>query len=765
MSEGTKNENWTRLEVVANDLFQEDAYLDKIRDMIANDTHRISISFDDIRQKDADLPDQIFKDPVNAIRAIEISLKNAVENEAENVKKSSQTYRITFEGNFGIYYITPRGLKSIYTNKLVRVLGIVTRMSLVRPKLQTSSHYCEATNKFAKKEYSDQYDLETLRDSSRSNAIPTHDPDGHSYTFEYGLSKYKNHQTLTIQELPERSPTGQLPRSIEVILEDDLVDKVKPGDRVDVVGVFKTISTASTSSYGVFKTVLIANNVVSRGVELAMPNMSGTDVRNIREISKKKDLLTLLGTSFSPSIFGHDQIKKALILLLLGGVEKNLENGTHLRGDLNIMFIGDPSTAKSQLLRSVMNIAPLATSTTGRGASGVGLTAAVSKDRETGERILEAGAMVLADRGVICIDEFDKMNEVDRVAIHEVMEQQTVTIAKAGIHTSLNARCSVVAAANPIYGSYMRDKSPAWNIALPDSLLSRFDLMFVVLDQKMPEIDRLIASRVISNHCYAANGNIDDMDLDNPVIEPVPEENREEEDTPIYVQYEGRDVLSRPFLKKFIYYAKRTVIPQLTNEASSFIAQAWSNLRSKEEENGRNRIVPITVRTLETIIRLSTAIAKAHLSSTVKLEHCEEALTLLKFAIFQEEEKRSNPAQVEDVEMADVLTSLGSKSKKRERQRRLEDESGKVSSLVSKSKASSQTLSDESKKLVFKCISENVRLLDLPAIKLEDLWKVIREVPESKIDSQLQLLEIIKSLDQDGKVLYDPNEHQIVLIL
>lgn len=478
--------------------------------------------------------------------------------------------------------------------------------------------------------------------------------------------------------MPERAPAGQLPRGVDVIMDDDLVDKVKPGDRIQLVGIYRSLGNRNAGSgSATFRTLILANNVIAlsskSGGGIAQATITDTDIREINKISKRKNVFELLSQSLAPSIYGHDHIKKAILLMLLGGMEKNLDNGTHLRGDINILMVGDPSTAKSQLLRFVLNTAPLAIATTGRGSSGVGLTAAVTSDKETGERRLEAGAMVLGDRGVVCIDEFDKMSDIDRVAIHEVMEQQTVTIAKAGIHTSLNARCSVIAAANPIYGQYDPHKDPHRNIALPDSLLSRFDLLFVVTDDIDDTRDRQISEHVLRMHRYRQPGTEEGapvreqqtqtlgVGLDDDQLNP-------NQATPVFEKFNimlhagvtitsGRgnsrktDVLSIPFMKKYIQYAKSQRKPVLTKGAADHIVATYSNLRNDELEGNQRKTSPMTARTLETLIRLATAHAKARLSHRVEEKDAQAAESIMRFALFKEvveDERRKRRKVVDD---------------------------------------------------------------------------------------------------------------------
>lgn len=595
------------------------------------------------------------------MEAFDTALKDVVKTFPDRPKSETAddvVYYCAYIGSFGEFSVNPRTLGSSQLNHMVSLEGIVTKTSLVRPKVVKSVHYNENQRKFHYRDYLDQ----TMTTGAASSSVyPTDDGEGNPLITEYGYSVYRDHQTISIQEMPERAPAGQLPRSVDVIMDDDLVDRVKPGDRIQLVGIYRSLGNRNAGSgSSTFRTLILANNVIllssKSGGGIAEVNITDTDIRNINRVAKNKRVFEMLSQSLAPSIYGHDYIKKAILLLLLGGQEKNLDNGTHLRGDINILMVGDPSTAKSQLLRFVLNTAPLAIATTGRGSSGVGLTAAVTQDKETGERRLEAGAMVLADRGVVCIDEFDKMSDVDRVAIHEVMEQQTVTIAKAGIHTSLNARCSVIAAANPIFGQYDIHKDPHRNIALPDSLLSRFDLLFVVTDDIEDARDRQISEHVLRMHRYRQPGTEegapvreDGAQLLGVGLETDTDSNRP---TEVYEKFNpmlhsgvtitvGRganrrtEVLSIPFIKKYIQYAKRAK-PILTKGAADHIVATYSALRNDELDSGTRRTSPITARTLETLIRLSTAHAKARLSPRVEQKDADIAEQILRFALFKE---------------------------------------------------------------------------------------------------------------------------------
>ncbi|KAK6507513.1 MCM DNA helicase complex subunit [Arthrobotrys musiformis] len=637
-------------------------YTQAVREMLNKGQRRLIISLDDIRNHNAKLAKGILEAPFSHIepltRAVsEVSLSLA-EAGKHDVDKDTD-FHVGLNGNFGDHAVSPRTLGSAHLNRMICLEGIVTKCSLVRPKVKKSVHYNERKELFHAREYRDQ--TMTTQAPTASNVYPTEDEEGNPLVTEYGYCVYQDHQTISIQEMPERAPAGQLPRSVDVIMDDDLVDRVKPGDRIQLVGVYRSLGNRNQGSgSSTFRTLIIANNVVllssKAGGGIAQATITTGDIRNFNALAKKKNVFELLSQSLAPSIYGHDYIKKAVLLMLLGGMEKNLENGTHLRGDINILMVGDPSTAKSQILRFVLNTAPLAIATTGRGSSGVGLTAAVTSDKETGERRLEAGAMVLADRGVVCIDEFDKMSDIDRVAIHEVMEQQTVTIAKAGIHTSLNARCSVVAAANPIYGQYDPHKDPHRNIALPDSLLSRFDLLFVVTDDIEDQRDVFISEHVLRMHRYRKPGTEEGAPVREGQTQHLgvgTEETQEDGPTPMYEKFnvmlhggakvttkrgKSRDtqILTIPFVKKYIQYAKTRILPILTVGASNYITATYSALRNDEVESNQRKTSPMTARTLETLIRLSTAHAKARLSKRVEEQDARAAEEILRYALFKE---------------------------------------------------------------------------------------------------------------------------------
>merc|ERR1711920_348939 len=328
------------------------------------------------------------------------------------------------------------------------------------------------------------------------------------------------------------------------------------------------------------------------------------------------DMYTQMAQSITPEIFGHADVKKALLLLMVGGATRQMSDGLRIRGDINVCLMGDPGVAKSQLLKQVTNLAPRSVYTTGKGSSGVGLTAAVVRDKMTGEVSLEGGALVLADMGVCCIDEFDKMDESDRTAIHEVMEQQTVSIAKSGITTTLNARTTVMAAANPVGGRYNPYKSPVENIDLPASLLSRFDLLFLLLDTVDAEKDRNLAVHVCKVHTAFARSDSHKRDSEDP--------------TPSVGDIHEVKPFDANFLRTYIRRA-RTLEPLIDDSIQKDIVNAYVTIRDEEKKGELDQKKSYTTpRTLLAILRLSQAHARARFSERVEQQDFDEAMRLMK---------------------------------------------------------------------------------------------------------------------------------------
>merc|ERR1719474_126288 len=749
---------------------------------------RLVVSINDLRNSNPERAKALLNKSFEEVSAFQRALKEFVGSIDATFAKETTDFFVGLEGSFGSKHVTPRTLNSRNLGNLVCLEGIVTKCSLVRPKVVKSVHYCPATSKTMERTYTDLTSFDAYPSTA---AYPTQDEEGNKLETEYGLSKYKDHQTITVQEMPEKAPAGQLPRSVDIIADNDLVDLCKPGDRVQVIGSYRAMpGKQNRYTNGTFKCLLIANNIALLSKEVT-PSITGEDVAKCKKFAKAKDVFSMLAKSLAPSIHGHEYIKQALLCQLLGGVERHLENGTRLRGDINLLLIGDPSVAKSQLLRYVLNTAPRAIATTGRGSSGVGLTAAVTTDKDTGDRMLEAGAMVLADRGVVCIDEFDKMTDMDRTAIHEVMEQGRVTIAKAGIHARLNARCSVLAAANPVYGRYNPYKSPMENIGLQDSLLSRFDLLFVLVDSVDVEKDRKIADHVLRMHRYrnpneqdgeglsiAADADVlTTKDLDND----TGGKDGEDERTPIYEKYDALlhgnsrsksdKIVSAEFMKKYIQIAKY-MRPVLTDEASSLIAEEYAELRTADFSSEMARTQVVTARALETLIRLSTAHAKARLSKYVERVDAELAIQLVQYAYFKKvltkntkrkkisEDGATDDEEDDNVDDADEQEEIRPTPRKKPRQGSAEldaTESEMIASASDDSQATPATpfvVTDQRYKHFMKLLYELIQeKYQTQTLEMENVIAFMKKRETAQPFSQAEINAILAKMEDANKIM------------
>ena len=568
-------------------------YVDNIDNMMPSKSKFINVDYNDLVLH-PDIESVFNESPDSILEAFSRAIKEILQERfPKYAKKIEHEIRARIAN-----YPVQRSLRQINAEvigKITSVSGMVLRASEVKPLAKELVFVCPEGHRT---------DVILGHGLSLTSPVQCSNPkcNHRELGVEPESSRFIDVQFVRLQELPEDLPPGQLPHYLDVTVKQDLVDNARPGDRVVLTGVVRIeqekMSGISKASSPLYRLRLDGNNVEFLGSKkdkssrkIQREEISQEDEKMIKSLSKSPDLYQQLIDSYAPHITGHEVVKESILLLMAGSTQRELQDGSKIRGDINIFLVGDPGTAKSEMLKFCVRVAPRGLYTSGRGSTAAGLTAAVVRDTN-GIFMLEAGATVLGDQGLVCIDEFDKMKAEDRSALHEVMEQQTASISKGGIVATLNARTSILAAANPMYGKYDPFKNITENVNLPVPLLTRFDLIHVIKDKPSKERDTKIAQHIINLH------------------------------TPKGI--DQKSLIDSETLTKYLSYVKR-IDPKLTKEAEQKILDYYMKMRNVEAEE----MITVTPRQLEGLIRMATARARLLLKTKVEEDDAERAIYLL----------------------------------------------------------------------------------------------------------------------------------------
>jgi len=565
------------------------------------------VDYWDIDKADPKLTELLINQPYKAKYNADEALKN-IDVATEN--KLQLHFRVTNIPDTN--RIAVRKIRANHLGKLAAVEGLVKKRTEVRPKLQVGAFQCQKCGAVIRIEQDEEIlkePTECYEDQGGCGRVS-------SFKLLSNLSSFIDSQKIEIQESPEGLRGGAQPERISAYLEDDLVGEIAPGDRVIVNGILHSMQRRrGTFRLTSFNKSMDAISVESQQLAFEEVEVTPEDEKEIIKVSKDPELYDKMKSSISPTIFGLDVEKEAMILQLFGGIAKEMPDGTRIRGDIHTLFVGDPGTAKSQMLTYLSKLAPRSVYASGKASSAAGLTAAAVRDEfAEGQWTLEAGALVLADMGVACIDEMDKMEETDRSSIHQAMEQQEISVAKAGINATLKSRCALLAAANPKLGRFDEFIPIHEQINMPPALLSRFDLIFSIIDKPDRKKDTDLATHILHTH---KAGEVSEQIKRFKKTKFT----KKEQDTMM------RNVMPTyppEFIRKYVAYAKRNIFPVMTNEALEILKNYYVDFRSSSEDS-----VTFTPRQLEAFVRLAEASAKMRLSQEVTISDAKRAIYII----------------------------------------------------------------------------------------------------------------------------------------